>query len=356
MKNRHIVAALVAVTGLGLWSGVCAQSPFSGIKGAGKVSNIVVKTDTVSPGSGVEAYVSNLPNHRVRPENIAPALVGLLQTFGVRDNEGSEYTRNDNDYFSLVPSVCYETAMGTLISGNVREPWRTDNEFMPHQGPYTAFLYESPRTVALFGNTSGKNYEQLDATPYLKPFGNPKWDLWVYDNGYAAPQGRYFDIDTTTGVKTGVMVWMVMPDGNSSPDSIRLVCADHKVTLTGPTDFMAAATEPELASGEIIIGGCFLIPRKDGPIPYVLAGIASRNNDKWYVYYPFAFSAEKETNKLQLPKEGDIQSNKEDTLKKELDTEKPVKKPEKKDDIDQIKKQQKSNNQNKKESEISGSK
>lgn len=303
MKHRYLTLSIGILSMLGVWN-ANAQSDLSGInlKGAQKVSKAAAGSDTTAVNANVLGYMSHLPSARVRSEHIAPALVGIQQTFGVRDQEGNEYTRNNNEYFSLVPSVCFETPIGTLISGNVREPWRTDSEFMPHQGPFTAFLYEQPRTVTLFGQTSGKHFERLDESGYIRSLGDPQWDLWIYDNGYGAPATRRFELDTTYGNKTGIMVWMVMPDGNSSPDSIRLVCADHQVELQVPTDLMKPAVLPRFADGEIIIGGCFLIPSPDDPVPYRLVGLASLNNKKWYIYYPFASSPDNEADKPKISK------------------------------------------------------
>lgn len=318
MRHRYIAILISILTFTGAWSTADARSSSGSLTG-GQKEEKAVKPDTTNQPNFLYKYYqhkrenrTNQPQKKVNPEvaekflsvltpmSIAPALVGIQQTFGVRDNEGNEYVRNNNDYFSLVPSVCYETSIGTLIAGNVREPWRTDSEFMPHQGPFTAFLYESPRTVRLFGQTSGKSFEQLNTTKNLRSLGNPQWDLWVYDNGYAAPESRRLEIDSTGGKKAGLMVWMIMRDGNSSADSIYPICVRHDVSLNGPADMMAPAELPKLPAGMIVIGGCFLIPDAKTPIQYRLAGIASLKDKKWHIYYPFVTEGKKVSD-TQIP-------------------------------------------------------
>ncbi len=310
MRHKHIFILIAILILTGTWCTAHAQSPLGDIFGSKKNRVTTVKPDTASSGI-FSKYFKNHPLNLTIPGKknclyavpmvIAPALAGIQQTFGVRDNEGNEYTRNGNDYFSLVPSVCYETPLGTLISGNVREPWRTDSEFMPHQGPFTAFLYEKPRTVALFGQTSGKNFEQLNTTNNLKQLGDAKWDLWVYDNGYVAPENRRFELDTIAGDKKGIMVWWVMRDGNSSPDSIVALCEKHKVSINDTADMMVPAELPQLPTNGIVIGGCFLTGDANVAMRCKLAGIATLNNGKWYICYPFASMQAKGATKIQIP-------------------------------------------------------
>lgn len=308
MKHRYIAILITILTFTGVWSNADARLLSGHLLGKQKEEQ-AVKRDTTAHSNYLTKYfrqhltVSKLQDAAMGMtivKRIAPALVGIQQTFGVRDNEGNEYVRNNNDYFSLVPSVCYETSIGTLIAGNVREPWRTDSEFMPHQGPFTAFLYENPRTVRLFGQTSGKSFEQLNTTQNLKPLGNPQWDLWVYDNGYAAPESRRFEIDSTGGKKEGVMLWMVMKDGNSSIDSIVPLCVKHEVSLNGQADMMAPAELPTLPAGMIVIGGCFLTMDAKSPISFRLAGIASLKDKKWHIYYPFV-TEQRKASDIRIP-------------------------------------------------------
>ena len=222
--------------------------------------------------------------------------VRVNQSYQLQDTVHNEiFGRNEKDYFSIIPFLGIRTQQGLLIDQDAVHPWKHDEDFKVYEGQYKPVVFQTQLTYlrSKFGSilanpvVNEANIQQLAKSPVALYIDS------LHQQGLTC--------DTVVGSKSGWMVWVIDPQTESHPDSIRLVSYKKDLFIKHATDTIRVDTPNENQS---VLGGVFVNPVQThvGQITFLLTGVAVNKGKHWILHFPFVGQIEKEKKELTIIK------------------------------------------------------
>lgn len=191
---------------------------------------------------------------------VSDGLFIIKQQYIVRTEDGEEKTKNGNEYYGESYGLAVLTIDGYLVTPQVSEPWKYDNEYSPSTTaePELTKSYITSVKEASFNLQS--DYGSYNETDYSNIFSvSSDMD----DKGFSLLSGG--------NTQRGILIWITSDENHTS----------FEISSESYESNLKSVEELSISLPDNTVGGIFVVPVRTniGQLTYQLAGIVGNNND-----------------------------------------------------------------------------
>jgi len=218
------------------------------------------------------------------------------QSFQVADKKTGElYGLNNHDEFGTEITLGVKLKDGFLLSDKAVRPWEYNSKFDGYREEYKPVPYLSEYT------------EQGDKTDYDSltcSLQESKKPLDVYCFNSNVFNGKGLECDVTEGTRKGWFVWACTDKDADLNKTAKLsfVCCEKELDVkVGSKECVSPPKDKN------ILGGIYIVPSITGIgiVKFLLCGVITEKDAKWYVSFPFVGMRENEASQ----KESSVEQN-----------------------------------------------
>lgn len=224
------------------------------------------------------------------------------QSFQVADKKTGElYGLNNRDEFGTEITLGVKLKDGFLLTDKAVRPWEYNSKFNNYRDGYKPVPYLSEYTEQ--GEKSV--YDSLNCS--LQE-GEKPLDVYSFKSNVFKEKG--LDYDVAEGPQKGWLVWAYTDKDADLNKTAKLsfICCEKELEVK--VDSKESVSAPK---DKNILGGIYIVPSITGVgiVKFLLCGVITEKNAKWYVSFPFVGIEENDA----LQKENDVeQKSSKDTL------------------------------------------
>lgn len=218
------------------------------------------------------------------------------QSFQVADKKTGElYGLNNRDEFGTEITLGVKLKDGFLLTDKAVRPWEYNSKFNSYRDGYKPVPYLSEYTE------QGEKSDYDSLTCSLQE-GEKPLDIYSFKSNIF--KGKGLDYDVAEGTRKGWLVWAYTDKDADLNKTAKLsfVCCEKELDVK--VDSKESVSAPK---DKNILGGIYVVPSITGIgiVKFLLCGVITENDAKWYVSFPFVGMKEKEV----LQKESRVEQN-----------------------------------------------